>query len=177
MIAPSPQKDARPLTTKEKRFADAYIRTSNAAEAGRIAGYKAKGARQSAYRCLQRQHVKDYVEEGLRRNIEKAEITPEKVKQGLHEIAFDKKVNAKDRITALELIGKILKMFDAPSTSGNINLINVIGELPKPKKVKNLEDVQAIKAEEVEEAQEVKPETVDVDAKSGELEIFVDSCS
>lgn len=53
------------LTLKQKRFADFYIECGNASEAARLAGYSEKSAGSIGNENLQKQEIRDYIDERL----------------------------------------------------------------------------------------------------------------
>ena len=53
------------LTEKQRRFADYYIETGNAAEAARRAGYKPKTARTVGAENLTKPHISEYMRKRL----------------------------------------------------------------------------------------------------------------
>lgn len=53
------------LTIKQQRFADEYIRTGNASEAARLAGYSPKTAHRIGQENLQKPAIKAYIDKRL----------------------------------------------------------------------------------------------------------------
>jgi len=110
------------LTEKQRRFADYYIETGNITEAARKAGYKQPHVQGS--QTLEKLSVKTYIDERLKEMADKRIMTAEEVMQTLTAIARNevkedvvvfgdngpeiatKGMSAKDRLKALELIGK-----------------------------------------------------------------------
>jgi phage terminase small subunit len=110
------------LTEKQKRFADYYIETGNITEAARKAGYKQPHVQGS--QTLEKLSVKTYIDEQLKLLADKRIMQAEEVMQLLTSIARNeekeevvvfgesgpslvtKRMSAKDRLKALELIGK-----------------------------------------------------------------------
>jgi phage terminase small subunit len=110
------------LTEKQKRFADYYIETGNITEAARKAGYKQPHVQGS--QTLANLSVKTYIDEQLKILDDKRIMRAEEVMQLLTSIArneeqeevvvfgdsgpqvVNKSMSAKDRLKALELIGK-----------------------------------------------------------------------
>jgi phage terminase small subunit len=110
------------LTEKQKRFADYYIETGNITEAARKAGYKQPHVQGS--QTLEKLSVKTYIDSRLKEMSDKRIMNGEEVMQLLTAIARNKEteevvvfgdsgpelvtksMSAKDRLKALELIGK-----------------------------------------------------------------------
>ena len=132
---------ATKLTDKKKKFADYYIKTGNATESAKLAGYSAKTAYSSGQRLLKDVEVAKYVEKTMEQlkkdtiadadevlqlltSIARGETYDEQVvvdKTGTHIIKV--KVNEKERCKALELLGKRYKLYtDKVEASGNIGV-------------------------------------------------------
>jgi phage terminase small subunit len=110
------------LTEKQKRFADYYIETGNITESARRAGYKQPHVQGS--QTLEKLSVKTYIDSRLKEMSDKRIMSGEEVMQLLTSIARNqeqedvvvfgesgpeitqKGMSAKDRLKALELIGK-----------------------------------------------------------------------
>lgn len=129
------------LTEKQKRFADHYIETGNAAESAVRAGYSEKTAAEMGYENLNKPHLRQYI------NIRLEEMNAERIMKAdevmtlLTSIARNeeqedvvlfgdsgaeiaqKGMSAKDRLKALELIGKRYTLFtDKTQLEGNIGV-------------------------------------------------------
>jgi phage terminase small subunit len=112
------------LTEKQKRFADYYIETGNATESAVKAGYSRKTAKEIASENLTKPNIKEYIDSRLKEMDNKRIMNAEEVMQLLTSIARNeiqedvvvfgeggsdiatKGMSAKDRLKALELIGK-----------------------------------------------------------------------
>lgn len=118
------------LTEKKKKFADYYIKTGNATESAKYAGYSEKTAYSSGQRLLKDVEVAKYVEEQMEQLKKETIADADEVLQLLTSIArgetseenafIDKngepvivktKVKEKERIKALELLGKRYKLY------------------------------------------------------------------
>lgn len=110
----------RKLTLKEQRFVRHYIETGNAAEAVRRAGYQLGSKNGSkaiqdvnntassiGLENLQKPAIRNAVNKALVRQ----DITPENVLISINGIAQDLEEKTTDRLKALELLGKSLKLF------------------------------------------------------------------
>jgi phage terminase small subunit len=112
------------LTEKQKRFADYYIETGNATESAKRAGYSGKTAKEMGCENLTKPNIKEYIDSQLKMLGDKRIMQAEEVMQLLTSIArneeqeevvvfgdsgpqvVNKTMSAKDRLKALELIGK-----------------------------------------------------------------------
>jgi phage terminase small subunit len=126
------------LTEKQKRFADYYIETGNATESAKRAGYSPKTARVIGQENLLKPAIKSYIGERLKEMDEKRIMKAEEVMQLLTAIARNevtedvvvfnegmtaieqKGMSAKDRLKALELIGKRYAMWTEKQQVENI---------------------------------------------------------
>lgn len=112
------------LTEKQKRFADYYIETGNATESAKRAGYSGKTAKEMGCENLTKPNIKEYIDSQLKMLGDKRIMQAEEVMRLLTAIARNevqedvvvfgeggsdiasKGMSAKDRLKALELIGK-----------------------------------------------------------------------
>ena len=116
------------LTIKQRKFADEYIKTGNATEAYKKAGYKYSSdnmASVEGHKLLRNPKVKAYIDERMKKLEEEAIADQAEVLKFLTRILRDEeteevlvnignfeqeiqtmKVSAKDRIKAAELLGK-----------------------------------------------------------------------
>lgn len=126
------------LTEKQKRFADYYIETGNATESAKRAGYSPKTARVIGQENLLKPAIKSYIDERLKEMDKKRIMKAEEVMQLLTAIARNevtedvvvfnegmtaieqKGMSAKDRLKALELIGKRYAMWTEKQQVENI---------------------------------------------------------
>ena len=135
------------LTEKQKRFADYYIETGNITEAARRAGYKQPHVQGS--QTLDKLSVKTYVQSRLEELADKRIMSAEEVLQTVTSFARNeeqedvvvfgesgpeihrKSISAKDRLKALELLGKRYAMWtDNKTVTGNVGvtIIDDLGE-------------------------------------------------
>jgi phage terminase small subunit len=127
------------LTEKQQRFADYYIELGNITEAARKAGYKQPHVQGS--QTLENLSVKTYIDERLKELSDRRIMKAEEVMQLLSAIARNqeqeevvvfgdsgpeivtKSMSAKDRLKALELIGKRYTMWtDKTQLEGTIGV-------------------------------------------------------
>jgi phage terminase small subunit len=127
------------LTEKQQRFADYYIETGNITESARRAGYKQPHVQGS--QTLEKLSVKTYIDSRLKEMSDKRIMSGEEVMQLLTSIARNqeqedvvvfgengpeittKGMSAKDRLKALELIGKRYTLWtDKTQLEGSIGV-------------------------------------------------------
>ena len=135
------------LTEKQKRFADYYIETGNASDSAIKAGYSKKTAPEMGHENLKKPHLRLYIEERLQEMSDKRIMKAEEAMQLLTSIARNeekeeviafgeggseivkKGMGAKDRLKALELIGKRYAMWtDRQQLEGSIG-VTIVDDL------------------------------------------------
>lgn len=95
------------MNEKQKRFAEAYATTGNAAEAARRAGYSATNARRQGQRLLSTNvNVRNYIDE-LQDQAETERIASiAQVKSYWTDVMLDETEKTADRLRASELLAK-----------------------------------------------------------------------
>ena len=118
------------LSKKEEKFVIEYVRTGNATQSAINAGYSERSARQTACRMLTKDYILEAIDELVKQMNSEKIADAEEVMMLLTEIArgetseenafIDKngdpvivktKVKEKERIKALELLGKRYKLY------------------------------------------------------------------
>lgn len=113
------------LRLQWRKFADEYIKTGNVYQSAINAGYSENYARTNAYKLLEKDSIKSYIDERMKKLEEEAIADQAEVLKFLTRILRDEeteevlvnignfeqeiqtmKVSAKDRIKAAELLGK-----------------------------------------------------------------------
>lgn len=140
-------KDKSKLNEKQKRFIEEYLRTGNASEAARQAGYSPKTASESSSRLLADVRIKSAVDSRLKDMESERVATTQEIQEYLTAVMrgelseevvvnvgvgkgytrADKikaQVGAKDRTKAAELLAKVRGMFI------NKSELEVTGNLP-----------------------------------------------
>ena len=92
------------LTEKQKRFIDFYIKTSNATESARLAGYKGNNLNRVASENLSK--LDKYIKERLNQLEDDRIASAKEVLQYFTTIMRDKKEDTNDRTKCAELLGK-----------------------------------------------------------------------
>lgn len=131
------------MTEKQRRFADYYIETGNATESAIRAGYSKKTAKEMGHENLTKPHLREYIDKRLEEMAEKRIMNAEEAMQLLTAIARneekeevvlfgeggsiieEKGISAKDRLKAIELIGKRFAMWTEKQQVENITPVFV----------------------------------------------------
>lgn len=102
------------LTEKQKRFCEEYLVDLNATQAAIRAGYKKERASEQAHQLLQKTTVSAFIAELREKQSERTGLTADRVIQEIAAIAFteDVEITGKEKMHALELLGKHLGAFD-----------------------------------------------------------------
>lgn len=138
------------LTEKQKRFADYFIETGNGTEAAKLAGYKGKNLNRIAAENLSKLDIKSYIDEKLTEMSSKRIASANEVMELLTSAArgeleeevvvvenadgfseartIKKKIGARDRIKAAELLGKRYRLWtDKVEVKGMVPVM-IVGE-------------------------------------------------
>jgi phage terminase small subunit len=129
------------LKERQKRFADFYIESGNITDSAIRAGYSENYANAQSYKLLENVGIKAYIDEQLKLLADKRIMNAEEVMRLLTSIARNeeqeevvvfgdkgpeltqKGMSAKDRLKALELIGKRYTLWtDKTQLEGNIGV-------------------------------------------------------
>ena len=120
------------LTEKQKRFCEEYLIDLNATQAAIRAGYKNP---EIGRQIITKNNVSEYLNSLMKKRSENTGVTAEKVVKELESIAFTKtEITGKEKIKALELLGKHLGMFSEKKDE------DISSEFETPMLYKALED-------------------------------------
>jgi phage terminase small subunit len=100
------------LTAKQARFVHEYLVDLNATQAAIRAGYKPKNAAQTGAENLKKPQIQAAIQEAREAREKSSMITAEWVLKEISKIAENPEEAARDRLKALELIGKHLGMWE-----------------------------------------------------------------
>ena len=118
------------LTEKQKRFCEEYLIDLNATKAALRAGYKNSDV---GRRLVTKSHVSAYIEKLRKDQSKRTEITADTVLGELAKIAAaeDVEITGKEKIKALELLGKHLGLFHngADNSAALEKLDEVLGKI------------------------------------------------
>ena len=128
----------KPLTPKEYRFCQEWIKDCNGARAARDAGYSERSAAELANRLLRKVNVKARIADMQRRVAELAQIDATYVLTNIKEVGercmVKEDFNPTGAIKSLELLGKHLKLFtDKLELDASESLSGIIAKLLKAK--------------------------------------------
>lgn len=123
------------LTEKQKRFCEEYLIDRNATQAYIRAGYSVKKkitAEQNSSKLLKNTKVQAYLTELSEHQAERTQITADIVLKELAKIALtETEITGKEKMKALELLGKHLGMFTANADNSDTlaKLDEVLGRI------------------------------------------------
>lgn len=120
------------LNAKQKLFVAHYLKSLNASEAARAAGYPTKTAGAIGAENLKKPLIKKAVDAAMAKRSAKIEIDADRVLKRIGDIAFDaKRAKNSDILRACELLGRHLKMFtDVHEHSGKDGTPLVVLTMP-----------------------------------------------
>ena len=107
------------MTEKQRRFADEYLIDLNATRAYRAVYPSVKKdatAAQAASRMLRNVKVSEYIQKQMHERQQRTNISQDRVLDDLAAVAFETDreiVSVRERLRALELLGKHLGLFDS----------------------------------------------------------------
>ncbi len=111
------------MNDRQEKFCLNYLKVLNIAEAAKLSGYSVP----SGYKLMKRAEIKNYLEQELNR-LKKAQIAEvEEILKELTKISRDKNAETKDRIKALELLGKTYGIFK-PNVAPEYPPVIIMGE-------------------------------------------------
>lgn len=99
------------INKRQEAFISEYCITLNATQSAIKAGYTPKNARTTAVQLLANPNIKQKVDEMLKEKASRNSLSADMVLNELKSIAFDRTNKVSDRIRALDLLGKHLKLF------------------------------------------------------------------
>lgn len=101
------------LTEKQKRFCEEYLIDFNATQAALRAGYSQKTAYSIGDENLRKPEIQSEIQTLIQKRSERTGISADTVITELAKIAFsDTEITGREKIKALELLGKHLGLFD-----------------------------------------------------------------
>ena len=119
-----------PLTKKQQRFCEEYLIDLNATQAYIRAGYSAKStdtARVESSKLLTKPNIQQKISELQKEQSERTGVTADKVLKELEKIAMsDTEISGKEKIKALELLGKHLDIFERKEAEKENGIYNGI---------------------------------------------------
>lgn len=135
------------LTPKQARFVQEYLVDLNATAAAKRAGYKDPNI---GRQLITKNNVSDAIQKAIADRQERTEVTQDYVIRKLKEIADKDASDAQDsdlrfsnKLSALELLGKHLGVFDRGGPAGDPDVLNSFLRAVQPTR----EEVEALYAE------------------------------
>ena len=118
---------------KQKLFAEEYIVDFNATQAAIRAGYSEKTAHSIGSENLKKPAIQELISRAIQDRIRRTHITQERVVLELASVAFadmtkqeESGLAWKDKLRALELLGKHLGMFDSKAGERDVGETGVV---------------------------------------------------
>jgi phage terminase small subunit len=113
LLPPSQKNDTkcRKPNPRHQTFIHHYLQTGNATKSAILAGYSEKSAAAAGSRLLTNPEIKGAIDTVLLRQAELSGISATYVLEGIRAIADDPDARHADRLRALELLGKHLRLF------------------------------------------------------------------
>lgn len=133
------------LTAKQKRFCEEYLIDLNATQAAIRAGYREKNARSQACENLTKPDIQQYMQELIRSRSERTGTSADDVIEELRRVAFagDVEISGREKLKALELLGKHLGMFTGlPEIASSPDYHGIPAEMIAPAFSKALFDIR-----------------------------------
>lgn len=101
------------LTDKQKKFCEEYLIDLNVTQSAIRAGYSEKTAYSIGSENLKKPEIQNYLSGLMKIQSGRTGITADKILVELSKVAFaDAEISGKEKIKALELLGKHLGLFD-----------------------------------------------------------------
>ena len=120
------------LTDKQKKFCEEYLIDLNGTQAAIRAGYSEKTANEQSGRLLVNVSIQKYISELMKMQSQRTGITADKVLKELEKVAFtDAEITGKEKIKALEILGKHLGMFSEKVDIDADIGVQIIDDIPK----------------------------------------------
>lgn len=110
---------------KHRIFVEEYLRTLNATQAALAAGYKGTNVRNTGYDLLHTPHIARQIEEGLARRSEQCGVDTQWVIEQAKAMVLDTKAPMRDRVKALDLIGRYTRAWSGDGDTKQTTTIEV----------------------------------------------------
>lgn len=118
------------LTEKQRRFCEEYLIDLNATQAALRAGYSQRTAYSIGDENLKKPEIQNYLKGLMNKRSERTGVTADTVLKELEKIALaDVEVSGKEKMKALELLGKHLGMFSGGDSEESNRIIEKLDEV------------------------------------------------
>lgn len=99
------------INSRQLAFINEYVKTLNATQSAISAGYSKKGARVQGHRLLHTPHIRERIDKELKMRADECKVDTNLILTHLKELALDSNILPKDRIKALDLLGRYRGMW------------------------------------------------------------------
>ena len=110
LVAKGTKKDR--INSRQLAFINEYVKTLNATQSAIRAGYSKNGARVQGHRLLNTPHIKERIDKGLKMRADEGKVVTDLIRTHLTELALDSNILPKDRLKALDLLGRYRGMWN-----------------------------------------------------------------
>lgn len=113
------------INSRQIAFINEYVKTLNATQSAISAGYSENGARVQGHRLLQTPHIKERIDGELKMRADECKVDTDLILSNLKDLALSDKILPKDRLKALDLLGRYRGMWNGEgerSTTTNIKV-------------------------------------------------------
>ena len=112
-------------TQKHQKFVEEYVRTLNATQAALAAGYSKTNARTQGWTLLHDPDLSRQIEEALAQRSEQCGVDTQWVIEQAKAMVLDPKAPMRDRVKALDLIGRYTRAWSGDTEVKTTNTIEV----------------------------------------------------
>lgn len=119
------KKSTSRTNSRQIAFINEYVKTLNATQSAISAGYSENGARVQGHRLLNTPHIKERIDKELKMRADECKVDTDLILSNLKDLALSDKVLPKDRLKALDLLGRYRGMWNGEgerSTTTNIKV-------------------------------------------------------
>ena len=107
LVAKGTKKESKgKINSRQLAFINEYVKSLNATQSAIKAGYSESGARVQGHRLLNTPHIKERIDEELKMRADECKVDTDLILTHLKELALDSNILPKDRLKALDLLGR-----------------------------------------------------------------------
>lgn len=100
------------INSRQLAFINEYVKTLNATQSAISAGYSESGARVQGHRLLNTPHIRERIDKELKMRADECKVDTDLILTHLKELALDSNILPKDRLKALDLLGRYRGMWN-----------------------------------------------------------------
>lgn len=119
------KRDKSSTQNKAQIFVEEYLRTLNATQAALACGYTKSYARQAGYKMYHTPEIKAEIDTALAQRAEQCKVDTQWVIEQAKALVLDPRVAAKDRVKALDLLGRYTGAWRGDNTQQTMTTIEV----------------------------------------------------